>query len=298
MTAGPPGFAVRLRRAALHRLGSFALTVLLAVCGAAALIRLAPGFGIDERAFDPRLSAESIRALEARQRGGDGFLPWLGTYAAGLVRGDLGQSTSLSRPVRDLFAERAAITARNTAAGLAFAWAAALAASLLLVAWRRRGWNFAATAAASLLLCLPSAALALLALYAGAGAGLAVGVILAPRLFRYARNALAAAERSPHVLAARARGVAGASLMLRHVCLPASPELVALVGVSVNMALGAAIPVEALCDSPGLGQLVWLAATARDLPVLVNMTVLVAASTAGANLLADAARAAVPQGGA
>jgi ABC-type dipeptide/oligopeptide/nickel transport system permease component len=58
------------------------------------------------------------------------------------------------------------------------------------------------------------------------------------------------------------------------------------------MALGAMVPVEALCDSPGVGQLVWQAAMARDLPVLVNVTLLLAGLTIAANLTADTVRSA------
>ena len=49
--------------------------------------------------------------------------------------------------------------------------------------------------------------------------------------------------------------------------------------------------VEALCDSPGVGQLIWQAALARDVPVLVNVTLLIAGLTIATNLLADTARA-------
>jgi len=71
---------------------------------------------------------------------------------------------------------------------------------------------------------------------------------------------------------------------------PVLPELLALAGISVSMALGSMVPVEALCDSPGVGQLLWQAAMARDLPVLVNVTLLLAALTIAANLLADTTR--------
>ena len=57
------------------------------------------------------------------------------------------------------------------------------------------------------------------------------------------------------------------------------------------MAAGSVIPVEALCDSPGVGQLVWQSAMARDLPVLLHLTALVALVVCAANLLADAGRA-------
>ena len=55
----------------------------------------------------------------------------------------------------------------------------------------------------------------------------------------------------------------------------ASAELLALAGATVSLAFGAAIPLEVVCDSPGLGHLAWQAATARDLPVLVALTLLV-----------------------
>jgi peptide/nickel transport system permease protein len=146
----------------------------------------------------------------------------------------------------------------------------------------------AATGLSGGLLCLPAAVVALLALYLGVGPGAAIGAILLPRILRYLHNITGAMRERPHVLAARARGIAGPALLLRHVWLPASAEILALAGVSVNMALGAAIPVEALCDSPGVGQLVWKAALARDLPVVVNVTILIAAMTASANLASDA----------
>jgi ABC-type dipeptide/oligopeptide/nickel transport system permease component len=55
------------------------------------------------------------------------------------------------------------------------------------------------------------------------------------------------------------------------------------------MALGATIPVEVICDSPGIGQLAWRAVLGRDLPLLVNLTVLVAALTMAANSVSDLA---------
>ncbi|MGE5083647.1 MAG: hypothetical protein ACM3ND_12215, partial [Acidobacteriota bacterium] len=58
-------------------------------------------------------------------------------------------------------------------------------------------------------------------------------------------------------------------------------------GVSVSLAIGAAIPIEALCGLAGIGQLAWQAALARDLPLLVNITVLVTLVTLLANTAAD-----------
>ena len=67
----------------------------------------------------------------------------------------------------------------------------------------------------------------------------------------------------------------------------AAPQLLALGGVSISLALAAAIPVEALCDLPGIGQLAWKAALGRDLPLLVNLTLIVTLVTVVANSTAD-----------
>jgi peptide/nickel transport system permease protein len=85
-------------------------------------------------------------------------------------------------------------------------------------------------------------------------------------------------------------GIPRARLLLLHVLAPVAPDLAALAGVSVSMMAGAAIPAEALCASPGIGHLLWQAALSRDVPVLVNVTLVLTAVTTGANLLADGAR--------
>jgi len=87
---------------------------------------------------------------------------------------------------------------------------------------------------------------------------------------------------------ARAKGLGTIRIFFRHVMPPAGGQLLALAAVSVNMAFGAAVAVEAICDQPGLGQLAWKAAVARDLPVLVILTAMVAVLTQFSRLVADA----------
>jgi ABC-type dipeptide/oligopeptide/nickel transport system permease component len=266
---------------AAHRL----LLLLLTVAGAAffsiSLLRLAPGLGMDERMLDLRLSESSIAAAGETTPPPDAWDFLIGRW---------GDSRSLRRPVRELVSERAGITIRTLIAGLSAAWVASAFLSLATVWFRSRGFDLAIAVSTGAVLCLPAAVIALLAMRYSAGPALALAVILMPRITRYTRNLLAAGTARPHVLAARSRGVSTAALVLRHICVPAAPELLALAGVSVSIAASAVIPVEALCDSPGLGQLVWQCAIARDLPVLVPLTMLAAALVCAANLFADAGR--------
>jgi peptide/nickel transport system permease protein len=279
-------------RQLVSRLAVWAVVLLLSGLFAASLVRLAPGFGMDERLLDTRLSAGSREAIAKEGQAPSNIAAYYGEYLRRLARGDLGQSLSLGRPVSELLRERAVVSLRSGAAGLVLAWAMALA-GVAVLEWRRNRWMERGSALASgALLCLPAAVVAVACVYAGWSAPAAIAAILLPRLFRYVRSLAAATAGAPHVLAAEAMGLGRGAILRWHVAAPLIPEMAALAGVSVSMAVGATIPVEALCDSPGVGQLVWQAALARDIPVLVNVTLLITALTTGANLLADAARGA------
>jgi len=278
----------------LFRLGLRRLLFLvcLGLCGAlasATLVRFAPGYGVEERELDPRWSANSIEALRQKEALHQGLPSFYFHYLSALAHGDLGESDSLKRPVRELLLQRFPVTGSSVIRGLGVAWlAAALLASFGLVI---RGWFFEASTTAfnSLLLSLPSAVVAMLAVYLRTPVFFAIAIVVFPRLYGFIRSLLVRAYDQPHVLAARARGLGGSAILFRHVLPLAAPPLVALLGVSFAISFGAAIPIEALCDSPGLGQLAWHAALSRDLPLIVNVTLIVALVMLAANSLADTA---------
>jgi peptide/nickel transport system permease protein len=140
---------------------------------------------------------------------------------------------------------------------------------------------------ATIALCTPAALLALLCVIAQAPGRLVIAAIIFPKVFQYTRNLLSRSAALPHVLAARARGLNGSRLFLRHILPVAAPQLFAVAGVTVSTAFAAAIPVEALCDMPGIGQLAWKAALARDLELLVMLTMIVTTVTLLANSSAE-----------
>ena len=275
-----------------RRLARFAAILLLSGLLGAAMVRVAPGFGTDERLLDSRLSKASIQAIARERSVGDNVVRYYVDYISNLLRGDFGTSVSLGRPVRELVEERAAVSIRLLGMGLGSAWAAALFLMLGLELARVRMCHVAASLTSGALLCIPAALLAIGCFYFAGPPALAVAAILFPRVFQYTHKLVRNFSQAPHVFAAYAWGETRWRVLCLHVLTPAVPELVALAGVSVSMAVGAAIPVEALCDSPGIGQLVWQAALARDLPVIVNVTLLITALTLAANLFADMARSA------
>ena len=275
-----------LPRIARH-LVSIAALVLLGGLLSATFVRLAPGFDADERELDPTLSAESLRALRAQRAAEHNILRFYADYLRGAMHGDLGTSHALGQPVKDLLRERWPVTLRVGGIGLLLGWALAAALAFAACLWRRPAFEILGTTTSGAFLCIPAAVLALVSVILNAPGYLAIAFIVFPKIYRYSRNLLAKAYALPHITAARARGLGEPCILARHVLPVAGPQMIALAGVTVSLALGATIPVESLCGLPGIGQLAWQAALSRDLPLLVNLTILVTVVTLFANSAAD-----------
>jgi len=252
----------------------------------ALLIRIAPGYGFDEREMDPRLRAESVRAIRAEQTATSITTLYLRNLRAA-TRGDFGVSRALNRPVGELFAERLPLTAQSMAVGLAIGWGTALGLVLALSYARNSTLEVMASAVSGTAMALPAAVIALLFLLLGWPPGVAVAVVIFPRIFRYLRSLLFGILEQPHVLFAQAKGLGRMRILAWHVLPVAAPQIAALAGVSVSLAFGALIPIEVVCGSPGFGLLAWQAAQGRDLQLLVYMTVVVTIVTIAANSVAD-----------
>jgi peptide/nickel transport system permease protein len=278
-----------MRKLARHAARIVAVLLLGGFLGAT-LVRLAPGFGVDEQELDSRLNHESIQALRQSHARDGSLAEYYVHYSNRLLHGDLGASRTLQQPVRQLLAERFPETLKSVGLGLALGWTLGLALAIAPVMSRSWSVDLLTSLLAGVLLCLPAAVLALLFVIAHAPGRLVLGLIVFPKVFRYARNLLEHSASLPHVLTARAKGLGGFRVFLWHILPVTAPQLVALAGVSVSLAFAAAIPVEVVCDLPGIGQLAWKAALGRDLELLVNLTMIVTMVTLLANSAADLMR--------
>lgn len=265
----------------------FVLTIVLGGLAGATLVRLAPGFDFDERELNSHYAPESIRAMREARAGERNLLSFYGHYLGAMAHGDLGISRTFNRPVAQLLRERAPATLQTAGLGLLAAWMLGFAFAIPEVMFGWRSLDLFSGFVSSFFLSIPAAVLALVLLFFGGGAWMAIAFIIFPRIYRYTRNLMLQSYAMPHVLTARAKGLRTLRILGWHVFPAASPQIVALAGISVSMALGAAIPVEVICDVPGIGQLAWQAALGRDLPLLVNLTLLITVITLLANWTSD-----------
>ncbi len=271
----------------LRRLVLVVITILEGGLVSATLVRYSPGFGADERQLDARFSSDSIQAIQNAHAEERNVVRFYLASIGRTFRGDLGISRSLNRPVRELLQERAAVTAAVAGKGLVLAW---MAASVVVFAsWflRTRALDIPITLFSGTLLCLPAGVLALLAILLNQPAYLVIALIVYPKVHRYLSKLVEATRAMPHMITARAKGASEPRIVFWHVLPVIKREVLALAGVSIGLAIGAAIPVEALCGVPGIGQLAWQSALGRDLPLLNSIAMLVIACVVLANSGAD-----------
>jgi len=259
----------------LRWVGRTLAIVLLVIVGSTILVRFAPGYLSDAREMDSRYAAEVHSELSAEAARSGSIHQMLEAEIKDAVRGDLGTSRQFGVPVSQLVEPRLAVSGGLLARGIGLAWMLALCAALLSSAGRKP--SIFRQAPATVLLAIPTAALATFCLLADwGGPVLVMALLLAARDFKFLDRALRTAWMEPHVLQARAQGIPARRLLAAHIVPSLAPQLGPLASLSIVTALSALVPVEVLFNVPGVGELAWNAALNRDLPVLLAVMMVMA----------------------
>ncbi|HTX75708.1 MAG TPA: ABC transporter permease subunit [Terracidiphilus sp.] len=252
------------------------LTILLLVMiGTTILVRLAPGYLSDEREMDARYGQTARIQLAEEAAKSHSLLQMVSTELKEWLHGNGGLSRQFQVPVGDLIRPRLAVTGELLLRSLLLGWVFAVCAAIVSSAGRNPSafWQMPAT----LLLAVPTAAMATLCLLSGEGGPvLVMALLVAARDFKFLHYLLRKAWLEPHLMYARAVGIATPRLLVAHLLPSVAGQLAALASLSIVTALSALVPVEVIFNIPGLGQLAWNAALNRDLPVLLAITLIMA----------------------
>jgi len=122
---------------------------------------------------------------------------------------------------------------------------------------------------------------------------LTVSVILVAHVARMVRSELIDVLHSDYIRAARLKGLSRRHVLFRHALRNALLPTITIVALDVGYLLGGIIVVEEIFAFPGLGRELIVAIQARDLPVIQAGALIMAATYACANFLADLAYAAL-----
>jgi ABC-type dipeptide/oligopeptide/nickel transport system permease component len=104
---------------------------------------------------------------------------------------------------------------------------------------------------------------------------------------RMTRGSMLEVLRADYMRTAKAKGLSERSVVVKHGLRNAMLPVVTLIGIDFGTVIGAAILTETTFSWPGLGSEIANAVGARDLPVLLGLTLAVVLAFALINLIVD-----------
>ena len=90
-----------------------------------------------------------------------------------------------------------------------------------------------------------------------------------------------------YIRAARAKGLPGAHVVLRHVLRAALPSVLTVIGLAFANVMTGAVLVENIFAWPGIGQYAYRSATNLDLPAIMGVSLFVAVVYIIVNFIVD-----------
>jgi peptide/nickel transport system permease protein len=115
----------------------------------------------------------------------------------------------------------------------------------------------------------------------------ALGYYVAPPCMRLIRAGMIDVLASDYIRTARAKGLSGASVVLKHALRNALVPVVALAAVQLGLLLGGSVVIETVFALDGLGYLAYQSISHLDLPVTQAVVTLLSFIYVGLTLAAD-----------
>lgn len=216
-----------------------------------------------------------LRAARARWGLDEPFHVRYGRYLANLVRGDLGYSPISDQPIKDLIIQRVPATVRLAVSATVVSTLVGVGSGVLTALRRGTAADSAGIIATLVGVSIPTFWLGLLLMWllavhwpvlpaTGYGEGqwsyvvlpaLTLGISYAGAMARVTRSAVLDVLGSDFLRTARAKGVPGRTVTLRHVLPSALIPVLTLIGIDLGNLLAGSVVVETVFAWPGIGQL-------------------------------------------
>lgn len=247
-------------------------------------------------------TVESIR----RQLGLDQpFFVQYGRYLWNLLQGDLGRSYIQRSEVSQLIVARLPATLLLMLGAIVFELLIGLTMGLVAAVRRGTKTDQSLMVVSFIGVSAPQFVVGLLLLYVFAvklgwfpigGYGtfphlvlpsLTVAVMSSGWYARMMRSSMIDVLRQDYIRTARAKGLARATVLVRHALPNAILPIIAMIGIDIGILMGGIVVVESVFGWPGIGQLVWQAIQRVDIPIIMGVTLVSAFAIVLGNLLAD-----------
>jgi peptide/nickel transport system permease protein len=240
-------------------------------------------------------------------------------WVVGMLHGDLGLSYAYSTPVSELVWERLTLTVPLAIMAMALTSAIALSAGIFAAARHNKAGDVGVMALSQFGIAIPNFWFAILLIllfsvhlkwfsaggfpgwdegvWAGVKAlllpALSLAVVQSAILARITRSAVLEVSREDFVRTARAKGASRTRTLWAHVLRNAMIPVITVMGLQFAELLAGTIVVESVFYLPGLGRLIFQSIANRDLIVVRNCVMLLAAMVVVVNFAVDVLYAAI-----
>lgn len=300
----------------LRRFATFVATLLAASLVVFAVLDLLPG-NIAEVMLGESATPEAVAAL-TKQLGLDApawdrYWHWLG----GLATLNVGESYSYNAPITELIAERLVVTVPLAVMAMVLTTVIALALGIYAASRHNRLGDVGVMAISQVGIAIPNFwfAILLVLLFAvhlqwfsaggfpgwteDEGGGLwdgfqalilpavSLAVVQAAILARFTRSAVLDVQREDFVRTARAKGLSQRAVLWKHVLRNAFVPVLTVMGLQFATLVTGTIVVEQVFSLPGLGRLIFQAISNRDVLLVQNIVMLLAAVVIVINFVVD-----------
>lgn len=310
----PPGRTISLFL--LRRFATFVATLLAASLVVFAVLDLLPG-NIAEVMLGETATPEAVAAL-TKQLGLDApawdrYWDWMG----GLATLNVGNSYSYNSPITELIAERLVVTVPLAVMAMVLTTVIALTLGIYAAARHNKFGDVGVMAVSQVGIAIPNFwfAILLVLLFAvqlqwfsaggfpgwteDEGGGLwdgfqalilpavSLAVVQAAILARFTRSAVLDVQREDFVRTARAKGLSQRAVLWKHVLRNAFVPVLTVMGLQFATLVTGTIVVEQVFSLPGLGRLIFQAISNRDVLLVQNIVMLLAAVVIVINFVVD-----------
>ena len=287
-------------------------TLLAASAVIFAVLDVLPG-NVAEVMLGESATPQSLQALNAKLGLDRPPLARYGAWMSGLATGDMGVSVAYDTPVIELVKERLGVTLPLALMAMALTTLVALALGLYAASRHNRLGDVGVMVLSQVGIAVPSFWLAILLVWvfavklhwvsAGGFPGwddsvwegvkalllpaAALAVVQTAILTRITRSAVLDVLREDFVRTARAKGLSQRQVLWRHVLRNAFVAVLTVMGLQFANLLAGTVIVESVFSLPGLGRLIFQAILNRDLVVVRNIVMLLAAAVILINFVVD-----------
>jgi oligopeptide transport system permease protein len=254
-----------------------------------------------ERARDP-----AVRAVLAKRYGLDKPIPvQYIRYVGRVVRGDLGESYRLRRPVTEILSSRFGATAKLALVAILFEILIGLTAGVIAAVFRYSFWDVLVTLTTTLAIGIPTYVggsilqgifAQKLGWFPRQGQG-GVSHILLPAftlasvdaalVARLMRGTMLEVLRADYVRTAFAKGLSKRTVILKHVMRNSVIPVVTYLGIAFGGLMGGALITENIFNWPGIGLALATAISTQDNPIIVAVVTYGVAAFVIVNLVVD-----------